>query len=463
MRTLVSTLFGLFVLFAYAQYQPLSSEFDAGYQQALVWVKYTGSIPSNAVYGGKESNGTKLAVCRCDYNGAKHPGKVVGTACNIGWGGREAVVTNFEILTNPSGLAISYQVFDGRNLPANAVSAGKEAGNELYVGSAEHMGGMHPGKIFWVGNKFICNFGYGGKEVTATGQVKILTATPPQQQSTANRQAGNAGNLDGQTFLIECKQSGKYLDVNGGSLANGANIHQWTLHRGPNQQFTFRRWSDDLYWIQIQSSKSALDVAGASLQNGGNVHQWEFVRGDNQLFRVVPAGNGYVFIECAQSGKYLDVSGYSVNDGANIHQWEFHGGDNQQFRLVPVGGGGQVAQNPNTQGASATGACQDAVGHYMWFTNDPISLQSDGRISVYKGAPVGSWKCEGNRVRLTWNNGFVDLMELSLDKQTLTGKNQNNDDVSGRRLTKQEQDAIKIQLQAGDALDHLQKMLKKKD
>ncbi len=40
-------------------------------------------------------------VCRANYKGGVHPGKVVAGKCNIGWGGREIVLTSYEVLLAP--------------------------------------------------------------------------------------------------------------------------------------------------------------------------------------------------------------------------------------------------------------------------------------------------------------------------------------------------------------------------
>jgi hypothetical protein len=53
----------------------------------------------NPVVGGNQHDGN-LYVCRAYYNGGIHPGKTKNGwgACNIGWGGSEIGVSNFEYL-----------------------------------------------------------------------------------------------------------------------------------------------------------------------------------------------------------------------------------------------------------------------------------------------------------------------------------------------------------------------------
>ena len=132
----------------------------------LEWVPFEGELPSNAVIGGVEGH-RQLAVCRSNFQGAIHPGKVVGSTCNIGYGGSEKSLTDFEVLINTGVVELDWLKSDG-TLPDHASQAGEENGTPLYAGRAFHEGGTHPGKIFKAGDKYICNIGYGGKEITYT-------------------------------------------------------------------------------------------------------------------------------------------------------------------------------------------------------------------------------------------------------------------------------------------------------
>lgn len=57
-----------------------------------------GRIPSNAVPGGFE-NGHPIYICRADYGfHGQHPGKIVGNFCNIGYAGREIMISKYDVL-----------------------------------------------------------------------------------------------------------------------------------------------------------------------------------------------------------------------------------------------------------------------------------------------------------------------------------------------------------------------------
>lgn len=141
--------------------------------QPLQWVAYNGAMPANAVSGGFE-NGSDLIVCRAFYNGANHPGKVVGTACNIGWGGKEIVSPKFEVLLNDGQIPLQWVTYAGA-IPKNAVLAGTDVGKSYYVGQFTRTdGSIHAGKVFGPPGKHIFNYGYGGKEITELKGFRIL-------------------------------------------------------------------------------------------------------------------------------------------------------------------------------------------------------------------------------------------------------------------------------------------------
>jgi len=137
------------------------------------------------------------------------------------------------------------------------------------------------------------------------------------------------------TYKITARHSGKSLDVQGFSLADGGNIHQWTYGGGNNQQWFVTDVGGGHYKIVSKHSGKALDVNGNSTADGANVYQWAYVGGTNQQWRIEPTSDGFHKITARHSGKALDVNGgaAATGDGANVHQWTYGGGTNQQWRL----------------------------------------------------------------------------------------------------------------------------------
>ena len=143
---------------------------------------------NDAIVGGFENyrnsrNGPtlkrKLYVCRAQYKGAMHPGKVFAGKCNIGYGGKEIAVPRFQMLQskNPSRL------YWTKGINQNAIIAGRENGKPLYICTTNYKGGRHPGKV----HKGMCHIGYGGKEIyTKSFSVLAMKApvrpTPPTKK-----------------------------------------------------------------------------------------------------------------------------------------------------------------------------------------------------------------------------------------------------------------------------------------
>ncbi|HEY9881491.1 MAG TPA: DUF3421 domain-containing protein [Leptolyngbyaceae cyanobacterium] len=131
-------------------------------QPALQWTSASaGQVPEGAVLGG-EGGGHKLYVCRANYQGGVHPGKTVENNCNIGYGGQEILVPDYEVLVQPASVALQWRPSSNGQVPETTVLGGQEPGRALYICRASYQGAMHPGKV--VGSS--CNIGYGGQEIT---------------------------------------------------------------------------------------------------------------------------------------------------------------------------------------------------------------------------------------------------------------------------------------------------------
>jgi hypothetical protein len=124
------------------------------------WISASnGSIPSGSLVSGHEAGGEKLYLCRANYKGGVHPGKVRTAfgACNIGWGDNEVAVKEYETYV------IWQKATDGE-VPASAIVGGAESsGEKLYVCRGNHEGGVHSGKVRKAFGA--CNISWGGKEV----------------------------------------------------------------------------------------------------------------------------------------------------------------------------------------------------------------------------------------------------------------------------------------------------------
>jgi len=135
-------------------------------------------------------------------------------------------------------------------------------------------------------------------------------------------------------FLVVNQNSGKCMDLDGGSQADGAPIIQWACHGGVNQQWRPMLRGRGFFEVAVAQSGKCLAVKDASLDNGADIVQMPCggYKG-NQLWYLLPFGPDYQTIRNLGSGKCLDVRDVSKDDGAAIQQWDCHGGPNQQWVL----------------------------------------------------------------------------------------------------------------------------------
>lgn len=144
---------------------------------------------------------------------------------------------------------------------------------------------------------------------------------------------GNSSALSNGTYKLINRNSGKALDVNNSSVADGADVIQWSSGSGNNQKWIITNMGSGYKLINVNSQK-ALDVYNNSTADGGDVIQWTDNGQNNQRWNIVDLGNGYYNLVNINSGKLLDVDNNSTADGANVLQWSSNGGYNQQWQLV---------------------------------------------------------------------------------------------------------------------------------
>ena len=133
---------------------------------------------------------------------------------------------------------------------------------------------------------------------------------------------------------IVSKDSGKALDVAGGSNRDQANVQQWDFVRNQNQLWDVIDQGRGEYVIVNQASNKVLDVARGRDANGAEIVQYRWQGGENQRWRLERAGDGSFRIVNVGSGRCLDVQEWSHENGGNIQLWDCAGQNNQAWRLV---------------------------------------------------------------------------------------------------------------------------------
>ncbi|GAA3768956.1 ThuA domain-containing protein [Plantactinospora mayteni] len=146
-----------------------------------------------------------------------------------------------------------------------------------------------------------------------------------------------SGGVAGRTWTLAAEHSGKLVDVNAQSTADGAIVQQWAPNGGNNQRWQAVDAGGGTVQLRAVHSGKCLDVTGSSTAPGAFLQQSTCNGGANQRFRVEAAGTGGVYtVVSALSGLCLDVNGNSVLDGARLVQWNCQNSTNQRFRFGSV-------------------------------------------------------------------------------------------------------------------------------
>ena len=149
--------------------------------------------------------------------------------------------------------------------------------------------------------------------------------------------------VSGTKYKIQNINSGKVVQIDGSSKADGANVTQWDwLNKGNNNQRWIITCVGSIFYkiINVHSGK-ALEMSGVSTTDGGNVDQGTFQGHDNQLWQIVPVRYGYELI-CKNSFsifkgfKVMQVDKQSIANGANLNQSGLVNRINEIWQLVKL-------------------------------------------------------------------------------------------------------------------------------
>lgn len=135
------------------------------------------------------------------------------------------------------------------------------------------------------------------------------------------------------TGMIHSRATDKCVDVERASLADGANIFQWSCNATVAQIWDVVDLGRNEVAFVLQASNKVMDVQGGDRRSGADVRQYSWTGTPTQRWRMENAELGFSSIVNVGSGKCLDLNGAMRNDGAEIMQHDCHGGINQQWRI----------------------------------------------------------------------------------------------------------------------------------
>ncbi len=148
---------------------------------------------------------------------------------------------------------------------------------------------------------------------------------------------------EGAVYMIRNANSGQYLEIDGGTAANGSNVQQWGAN-GASAHNTWRLEADGngFYYLISQlgdGNTYYLDVNGGDSANGTNVQIWEKSgsRGQQFTFTKNTDGSYVIHTNCYSGGvKCIEAANASTESGANIQQMKVNGSACQNWYFEKV-------------------------------------------------------------------------------------------------------------------------------
>lgn len=176
-------------------------------------------------------------------------------------------------------------------------------------------------------------------------------------------------------------QSGRALDVRGGTAAEGTPIIQWTKNSsGPrNQKWIAVKRSDGSYTLYsaLTGSKLVLGTTGATasataklyVTTGAKTQQWFVSKAPAHFAHLQDVPNGEYLIETAlDNSKVLDVVASSKTSGATVKLWTSKLTNNQIWNISHDDAGYVHVTNKNSglQLAYVSGKIVQSSSSYKW-------------------------------------------------------------------------------------------------
>jgi hypothetical protein len=98
----------------------------------------------------------------------------------------------------------------------------------------------------------------------------------------------------------------------------------------------FSSSNEKYYKLVNRNSGKVLEVNASSIADGGAVVQRTYNGGTNQQWKIIPTSNGYSKIVNRNSGKVLEINGASTDNGSIADQRTDSGGTHQQWQIIEI-------------------------------------------------------------------------------------------------------------------------------
>lgn len=138
-------------------------------------------------------------------------------------------------------------------------------------------------------------------------------------------------------FKLTNRNSSKFLEIDGSSVADGALAKQRANTGSSGQIWSLTSTDSGYFKITNKNSGKLLETISALTTDGASVGQWGPTGNNTQQWKPTPTSGGYYKLVNRNSSKVLEVYQGSTSDGAQVNQWSDNGGSFQQWTLVKEG------------------------------------------------------------------------------------------------------------------------------
>lgn len=213
------------------------------------------------------------------------------------------------------------------------------------------------------------------------------------------------------------------LDVQGASIANGANVMLYPSNVGSNQCWITQKNDDGTITIIGAGSKKALDDKGAGTKPGSNIQIYAPNYGTAQSFLAERLGAMTVAGQIvptfrlriqAGSNLALDVQGGSNKPGTNVRLWAANASPAQRFAFVPTTSPADTLPTPAGLSIDSL-AGNNKTNVKLSFICDWSNFQARCRFRSRKaGGAMGTWSSWKSATDgLAGNEGWGDAWQAT--------------------------------------------------
>ena len=144
---------------------------------------------------------------------------------------------------------------------------------------------------------------------------------------------------DGDYYIVAAADPTYFLDISGTSIpaAEGDNVQLYQTNDGiiPDCDAWTVIYNEGFYTITQKGTDRALDVNKGSLEEGANVQVWHSKNNSAQQWAISNNGNQGYRLQARCSGFSLDINTGVLSKGENIQQWTGNNTDAQRWLFVP--------------------------------------------------------------------------------------------------------------------------------